>query len=52
MTGRTREALQLVLVDGLTAYAAAQQIGIEQSVISRARRRLERPLCPRCLRPM
>lgn len=48
ITGRTREALQLVMVDDLTPYAAAQQTGVEQSTISRARKRLKRPLCPHC----
>ena len=48
ITGRTREALRLVYVDGLTAYAAAQRIGINQAVLSRARKRFDRPLCPHC----
>jgi DNA-directed RNA polymerase specialized sigma subunit len=51
ITGRTREALRLVYVDGLTAYAAARRIGIEQSAISRAKQRFLRPLCPHCHRP-
>ncbi len=51
LRGKTREALQLVMVDGLTAYVAAQQMGVEQSTISRARKRIERPLCPCCGRP-
>lgn len=51
ITGRTREALQLVLVDDLTAYQAAQQIGIAQSTIGRAKARMERPLCPCCGQP-
>lgn len=52
ISGRTREALRLVVVDGLTAYAAAQRIGIEQSAVSRARKRLQRPLCPHCHSPI
>ena len=51
LRGKTREALWLVMVDGITAYAAAQQMGVEQSTISRARKRLERPLCPQCGKP-
>ena len=52
ITGRTREALRLVTVDGLTAYAAAQQVGIAQSTVGRAKERIERPLCPHCEQPM
>lgn len=48
MTGRTREALELVMVSGLSAYAAARRVGVDKSAISRARQRIERPLCPHC----
>jgi len=40
ITGQSRTALQLIYVDGLTAYAAAQQLAMQQSTISRARARL------------
>ena len=49
---KTIAACRVVLVDGLTAYAAAHKISIEESVISRALGRLRRPLCPRCGQPM
>ena len=49
---KTIAALRLVLIDGLTAYEAAQIIGTPQSLISRAKQRLERPLCPHCGQPM
>ena len=49
---RTIAACRAVLVDGLTAYAAAHEIGIEESVISRALAKLRRPLCPTCGQPL
>lgn len=49
---KTVAACGAVLVDGLTAYAAAQKIGIEESTISRALAKLRRPLCPHCGQPM
>jgi DNA-binding transcriptional regulator YdaS (Cro superfamily) len=49
---RTREALQLVMVGGLSAYAAAQQIGVHPSAISRARKRIEANRCPTCHRAL
>ena len=52
LTDRTAVACRLVLVDGLTAYAAAKDCGINQSVISRGLHVLRRatPLaqCPKC----
>lgn len=51
ITGRTREALQLVYVDGLTGSEASREVGIDRAAVSRARKRLERPLCPSCGRP-
>ena len=45
---KTMQALELV-ADGMTAYAAAQKLGISQSVISRALSRREgKKLCPCC----
>ena len=49
---KTIAACRAVLVDGLTAYAAAHKIGVEQSTISRALARLRRALCPHCGQPM
>lgn len=49
---RTIAACRAVLVDGLTAYAAARQIGVEESVVSRALAKLRRPLCPTCGQPV
>ena len=49
--GRTAQAVRLVLVDGLTSYAAAQRIGLHESAVSRAVRKLqppERVPCPHC----
>jgi DNA-directed RNA polymerase specialized sigma subunit len=37
--GQSRSAMLLVYADGLTGYAAAQQLGITQSTVSRARER-------------
>jgi len=51
LTGRTREALQLLYVDGLTGSQASRKVGIDRAAVSRARKRLERPLCPSCGRP-
>lgn len=39
ITGQSREAMILIYADGLTGYAAAQQLGIAQSTVSRARER-------------
>lgn len=46
---KTMQALDLVLKDGLTAYAAAKQVGINQSAVSRAlARREDKDICPCC----
>lgn len=46
---RTMKALDLVLQDGLTAYAAAKKVGISQSAVSRAlSRREDKTICPCC----
>lgn len=50
--GKTIAACRAVLVDGLTAYAAARKIGVEESTISRALTKLRRPLCPQCGQPL
>lgn len=49
--GRTAHAARLVLVDGLTSYAAAQSTGIHESAVSRAVRKLRpetRQVCQHC----
>lgn len=49
---KTIAACKAVLVDGLTAYAAADKIGVEESTISRALAKLRRPLCSHCGQPL
>lgn len=49
---KTIEALRLVLMDGLTAYEAAKQADVGEATISRAKKRLERPVCKCCGRPL
>jgi len=46
--GAATRAARMVLVDGLTAYAAAIVVHINQSAVSRAVARLVRPHCPSC----
>jgi predicted DNA-binding protein (UPF0251 family) len=48
---RTIQACRLVKVEGLTAYAAAKQTGINQSAISRALAKIPKRICPTCRRP-
>jgi hypothetical protein len=46
---KTMQALDLVLDGGLTAYAAAREVGINQSAVHRALKRREgRHVCPAC----
>jgi len=52
LRGQSVAAARLVLVDGLSAYAAAHRLGIAESTISRALARLRRPLCPHCSQPL
>jgi hypothetical protein len=42
ISGRTREALRVAYVDGITIYAAARNAGIARQVLYRARPRIER----------
>lgn len=51
LRGDTLEACRLVLIDGNTAYVAAQKIGISHSTIKRALKRLQRPICGECGKP-
>lgn len=51
LRGATLEAARLVLVDGLTRYAAAKRTRLYKSTVTRAVARLQRPLCPACGRP-
>jgi len=47
--GATAQACRLVLVDGLTAYAASKQVGVGQPAISRALAKLRAVrCCPTC----
>jgi hypothetical protein len=46
---KTMQAVDLVLKDGLTVYAAAKKIGVNQSAVHRAiQRRDDREICPCC----
>ena len=49
---KTIAACRAVLVEKLTAYSAAQTVGVAESVLSRALARLRRSLCPHCGQPM
>lgn len=48
MRGDRIDAAKLVLVDGLTAYAAAQATNVDQASLSRALKKLQRPICKCC----
>lgn len=50
--GKTWDALSLVMVRGKTAYEAAALAGVDRSVITRANKRLARPICPHCGQPI
>ena len=52
LKGASVDAARRVLVDGLSAYAAAKELGITESTISRALAKLKRPLCPCCQQPL
>lgn len=46
---RTMQAIDLVLDDGMTVYAAAKQIGVNESAVHRALgRRKDKQICPCC----
>lgn len=46
---KTMQAIDLVLNDGLTQYAAAQQMGISAAAVNRAfARREDKVICPCC----
>jgi len=46
---RTMQALDLVSDEGLTVYAAAKQVGVNQSAVHRAlKRRDGKDICPSC----
>lgn len=46
---KTMQAVELVLEQGMTVYAAAKQVGVGQSVVHRAlARREDKNLCPCC----
>lgn len=49
---RTLDGCRLVLVHGLTAYAAALEADIGQGALSRALAKLRSPLCQECGQPM
>ncbi|MBM2886754.1 hypothetical protein JFK97_20395 [Chromobacterium phragmitis] len=52
LKGGSVAAARLVLVDGMSAYAAAQKTGLAESTISRALDKLARPLCQCCGQPL
>lgn len=41
MRGRSLDAARLVLVDGMSRYAAAEQIGVDIAAVSRAAKKLQ-----------
>lgn len=46
---KTMQALDMVLIDGMTAYAAAKKVGINPSAVTRAiQRREDKKICPCC----
>jgi hypothetical protein len=46
---KTMQALDLILQDGLTPFAAAKQVGVHASAVYRALERAEKkPICPCC----
>jgi len=52
LRGDTRAACRLVLIGGLSNYAAAQQTGIAKSTIGRALKRIARGVCRACGQPL
>lgn len=49
---RTIAACRLVLIDGLAAIDAAEQVGIGRAAVSRALAKLRNPLCEHCGHPI
>jgi len=50
---RTMQAVELITDEGLTVYAAAKQVGVNQSAVHRAiKRRDGKDICPSCGRVM
>jgi hypothetical protein len=53
MGGRSLHAARLVLVDGLSRYAAAERVGVGIAAVSRAAARIENmQFCKCCGQPM
>lgn len=52
LRGRSVEACRRVLVGGETAYAAAADLGLARSTLSRALARLNRKICRACGQPL
>lgn len=48
MKGDQVAACKLVLIKGLTKYAAAQQTGINEAQVGRAVKKLQRKICDCC----
>jgi predicted DNA-binding protein (UPF0251 family) len=48
LRGDTREACRLVLIKGLSNYAAAKTTGVAKSTIGRALKRVARGVCRAC----
>lgn len=44
----TVTAMRLVLVEGLSAYRASREVGIDESGLYRALRQFPLGICPRC----
>lgn len=52
LRGRSVEACKRVLVDKETAYAVSKSLGLSESTISRALKRLNREICNTCGQPI
>lgn len=48
MQGAQVQAARLVLVDGVTKYAAAQETGVNEAQVGRAVKKLSREICECC----
>lgn len=51
LRGDTLEACRMVLLAWDSCYAAAKKLGIAESTVARALKRLQRPVCGECGKP-
>lgn len=52
LSGASRDAAWLVLVQGWAANRAAEHLNVAESTVSRAIAKLKRPVCQCCGQPM